>query len=308
MYYNAMNKLYVSLNCTENPSQLLRLLHDGQEYKPHLLHATIGETRQKRVRRATVHMHDLYHIVLYTNGSGMFQLGGNDQPFQAGTLALSEPGMLHEYGPLPGGTCEYSEITFDYRSTQDSIPLQIPFADMLATLLGHGVGASRVPVLLDMHHAAQLQEMMQEHIRLRLARDTMSELLAWSCLSRILIFVAQYAFDGAQKAQQRELSGVERVHSHIQRNYARSIHVDELAARAGMSRGHFLRKFKEAYGISPIAFQIEQRIRAAQVLLRTTGLRCSEIANRVGYDDVYYFSRCFRKQSGCSPTAYREKH
>jgi two-component system response regulator YesN len=64
--------------------------------------------------------------------------------------------------------------------------------------------------------------------------------------------------------------------------------------------------FKKSFRFSPPAYQQDLRFEAAQKLLRFTSLRCYEIAQRVGYSNIYYFYRPFKKRMGLTPKRYRQ--
>lgn len=96
------------------------------------------------------------------------------------------------------------------------------------------------------------------------------------------------------------------VRDEILANPARARRLEELATRAGLSVPHFCLLFRRQTGYAPIDFLIRQRIRQACHLLDTTGAPVIAIATEVGFEDPYYFSRCFRRIMGCSPRAYRK--
>lgn len=81
--------------------------------------------------------------------------------------------------------------------------------------------------------------------------------------------------------------------------------VSELAARLHVSVEHFSRLFRAATGRSPMDFLLERRMAHARHLLRESPLAIGEIADRLGYRDVYFFSRQFKEKTGRSPTAFR---
>jgi AraC-like DNA-binding protein len=78
-----------------------------------------------------------------------------------------------------------------------------------------------------------------------------------------------------------------------------------LALRAGMPVDRFARRFHGATGESPRAFLVRARLDAAKAWLRMSDLPVGEIATRLGFCDIYHFSRRFRAHVGCAPTAYR---
>ncbi len=95
------------------------------------------------------------------------------------------------------------------------------------------------------------------------------------------------------------------VKQYLETNYFRETTLEDLARRVPHSPQHFCSEFKKYFGQAPIEYLIRLRLRQARLLLRDHNLRISEIGRRVGYDDVYYFSRCFKKYFGLSPQAMR---
>lgn len=82
--------------------------------------------------------------------------------------------------------------------------------------------------------------------------------------------------------------------------------LDEMCAVACLSRSHLCVQFKRWFGRPPLDYQIEQRMTLAQYLLHDCNLRIGEIARRVGYEDIYYFSKLFKKRLGVCPEAFRK--
>ena len=74
-----------------------------------------------------------------------------------------------------------------------------------------------------------------------------------------------------------------------------------------MSVSWFIRSFKEYTGSTPTQYILSLRISNAQTLLGSTNYNITEIAEIVGYDNPLYFSRLFRKQSGMSPSEFRNR-
>ncbi len=97
----------------------------------------------------------------------------------------------------------------------------------------------------------------------------------------------------------------EAVH-YIDLNYNNEeISLNKVAQTANISPSHFSSIFSQEMGITFIEYLIQKRMEQAKVLLRTTQLRSSEIAYRVGYRDPHYFSFTFKKTQGMTPREYR---
>ncbi len=86
-----------------------------------------------------------------------------------------------------------------------------------------------------------------------------------------------------------------------------SVHsIDELARGLGVSRSHFDREFSNQVGQAPKQFLINCKIIEARRYLESSHLRVGEIAEALGYKDIYFFSRQFKQCCGVSPVKYRQ--
>jgi AraC-like DNA-binding protein len=88
--------------------------------------------------------------------------------------------------------------------------------------------------------------------------------------------------------------------------YFEPLGVDDLARCAGLSRAHFSREFRRAFGESPHAYLLTRRLERAAALLRTTDRSVVEICFAVGLRSVGSFTSSFTRAYGASPTAHRE--
>jgi AraC-like DNA-binding protein len=87
--------------------------------------------------------------------------------------------------------------------------------------------------------------------------------------------------------------------------YGELLAVDDLARAAGLSRAHFSREFRRAFGESPHAYLLTRRLERAAALLRTTDRSVAEICFRVGLQSLGSFTTSFTRAYGMSPSAYR---
>jgi AraC-like DNA-binding protein len=87
--------------------------------------------------------------------------------------------------------------------------------------------------------------------------------------------------------------------------YSEPLGVDDLAGAAGLSRAHFSREFRRAFGESPHSYLLTRRLERAAALLRTTDGSVAEVCLAVGLQSVGSFTTSFKRMFGVSPTAYR---
>jgi AraC-like DNA-binding protein len=90
--------------------------------------------------------------------------------------------------------------------------------------------------------------------------------------------------------------------------YFEPLDVGDLAAAAGLSRAHFSREFRRAFGESPHGYLLTRRLERAAALLRTTDRPVHDICLSVGLTSLGSFTTCFTRTYGMSPTAYRAAH
>jgi AraC-like DNA-binding protein len=87
--------------------------------------------------------------------------------------------------------------------------------------------------------------------------------------------------------------------------YFDPIDVEDMARAAGLSRAHFTREFKRAFGESPRAYLLTRRLERAAALLRNTDRSVADVCLSVGLQSIGSFTTSFTRMFGKSPTAYR---
>ena len=89
--------------------------------------------------------------------------------------------------------------------------------------------------------------------------------------------------------------------------YFERLDVNDLARAAGLSRAHFSREFRRAFGEPPHTYLLTRRMERAAALLRNTDHSVAEICFSVGLQSVGSFTTSFKRTYGVTPTAYRVK-
>lgn len=102
-------------------------------------------------------------------------------------------------------------------------------------------------------------------------------------------------------------AGIDGAREYIDRHLADPLTVDHLARLAGLSRFHFIRRFRAAVGETPHRYLRRRRLERAAELLVTTAYPVTEISDRVGFQSLGSFSTLFRRFTGESPVEYRAR-
>ncbi|WP_299183424.1 AraC family transcriptional regulator [uncultured Neptuniibacter sp.] len=141
------------------------------------------------------------------------------------------------------------------------------------------------------------------------ARESTYNINAYICAANQLRQILSHIALLQPLARQKQSRGgldIERVHSLMQTHIHEQLDLDTLAGSISLSKYHFVKKYKEVTGTTPINHFIQLKIERACHLLDTTNNGINEVAFAVGYEDAYYFSRIFKKLMGVSPSQYRK--
>ena len=93
----------------------------------------------------------------------------------------------------------------------------------------------------------------------------------------------------------------------IENHYSEEVTLEKLAQDHFVSPTYLSRIFKETVGMGPINYLIQIRLAHAADLLKEGKTTIKEVAQMVGYQDAYHFSKSFKKQYGTTPSAILSK-
>lgn len=225
-----------------------------------------------------------YYSVI--DGAGRFAI-------HAGEALLVPRGVRHTVAMPKGGVLHHAHIQFSFFGSTDVLH----FFDVPSRVGGKAAQAI-AEVTRDLHAEMELpfspRRAVVQAIRRRMLCGMLLDRIAG--VSR----VREAASDGLT-----ELSRLERPLRYLDEHVADDICRHELARQAGLSDTRFHYVFKSATGLSPMAYLKNVRMRKAQALLLQSDLQISEVGARVGYSDVFHFSKVFKRAFLKSPTEYR---
>ncbi|MDF2652948.1 MAG: two component transcriptional regulator, AraC family [Paenibacillus sp.] len=105
----------------------------------------------------------------------------------------------------------------------------------------------------------------------------------------------------------RELSTVEQVMEYVKAKLPGEVSLQEAAAKVHLNPSYLSHLFKQQTKVNFVDYVMTKRMEEAKKLLSTTSLRISDIAERLGYSDLSYFSNTFKRFVGQSPSEYRKE-
>jgi transcriptional regulator GlxA family with amidase domain len=92
----------------------------------------------------------------------------------------------------------------------------------------------------------------------------------------------------------------------MEENIEKPLSLDEIAAATGLSRRQIERLFKRHLNCVPKRYYLQMRLRRARELLLQTSMPIIDITTACGFQSPPHFSRCYRAQFGCPPSAERQ--
>jgi len=137
------------------------------------------------------------------------------------------------------------------------------------------------------------------------AKDVFADLLLKELIIRLLQTQARFLLiDNAESLlSDHRLAFVIR---YIRDNLSQDFSVESLADKACMSKSHFFKCFKNTFGVSPIEYVNAERIKQAKKLLLDRRKTLSEVCFQVGFNNLSYFIRQFKRQEQMTPTQFRK--
>lgn len=211
-------------------------------------------------------------------------------------IIITPPGERHSYEFDPDHPVEHIFITFSWESEKDASD------DLLGcneSLCLHSVEETFVPTLIK-----QILYLSSKKVYLW---DKRCKLLLASALAELEGLRGMNTNTHAPIMDTQRSLPIHKALDYIDEHLSQPITVAEIAEEIGWTHAHFTRKFVQHTGITPQKAILIRRIeRACQMLVQETR-SISQIAYEVGFQDVHYFYRVFKKIKGITAAKYREK-
>ncbi len=238
-----------------------------------------------------LHWHDRMELLLLHKGSIRVQVGEETVVAAAGDVVVIGPTRPHTAVALESGAT-YSVYMFDVAALRSENPKICETLDAIA--------AARKrfrPIVTDRAIARACRELSALRKR-RQPGDELTETgLVYLLLGRLC--AAHLAED-----QPVETGRFSEVTDYIAAHYAEPLTTASLSARFGYVEAYFSRRFKALLGLPPMTYLRVVRLEAACERLRRGEEPLHRVALSCGFSDQNYFSRCFKRHYGMTPTEY----
>lgn len=252
------------------------------------------------------HWHTEYEILLFNDGAGTMQINADRFPFRAGTIVFVRSGAVHGMTPAKGTSYAFSAVCFGRElidsAAGDAIQRKYITPEAEGTLL--------FPACIPREHPLW-EALAAPFLEIRSAGKqgfAGRELLVKSDLLRIwyLLSTSPVPTGRPTAVPEEKFLLLRQILQELQARYAEDLTLGALASSFHMSEGQLCRFFKRGTGMSVISYLNDYRITVACRMLREGNEPVGRIAASVGFRNISYFNRVFRRLVRCTPAAYRK--
>ena len=225
-----------------------------------------------------------YELVWIVKGRGQIVIQERTTTVAAGDLICFRPGVLHSLAALDEPYMEFYGVHFTPPPETDDLP---------------------IPNVMHLEAPYRIEALFRE---LYEAHSQKTYFYQWRqnvVLEQILCELMETA---EQKKAPAEAMRIRRVLAYIHEEPCRAFSLEELLRQAGVQKTVFLQSFRRVTGMTPKRYVLALRMAYARELLLETDLSVAAIAEKCGFDDAFYFSRCFRQHFAASPRQYKKEY
>lgn len=232
--------------------------------------------------------YDLWHVL---SGSGSMRINGESFPINAGVCFLLRPGDRVEADQHPDD--RLSVIFIHFRASSGSVDALCPPPPRYSEIVDTNRFESLLNRLLELHDTS----------------PDWSELeFEWTMKLLLLeLHRVERMTDGKERSTYKHKQTVHRLIDLLRQHIGSRPDYDRLADAAQLSKRYVSLLFKQHTGLSLKQYVTKLRMERARALLAETGMTAAQIAEAVGYADLYVFSKMFKEYHGVAPTYYRER-
>ncbi|MDF2568273.1 MAG: DNA-binding protein AraC-type [Oscillospiraceae bacterium] len=219
-----------------------------------------------------------YYLLHYVfSGSGVFHIDGTDYVTSKGQISIIHPNKVNVYYTDDNNPWHYSWIGFE-----TSLNIHVIKNNHLITL------PQAEHIFSDLKNADKVQKGREYY--------TCAKIYELITLLEHLDSTVDATYDYVAKAK-----------NYMDINYPLSVSFESLASSLGLSRNYLGKIFKEYEKITLYQYLTNVRLVKAIELMSMHHSSVSDAACRVGYPDIYTFSKAFKRKFGCSPSSYINK-
>lgn len=245
----------------------------------------------------SLHWHDRMEVLLISSGRMVVTVAGQRYEIGEGELAVFSPGVPHS-GVSGDGGVTYYVIMFDIGKFYNSTGAGGKFLEPL--------NEQRVMFESAVKNAEVISS-VKEIIKLHKNTDESSSLVEVGEVYRLIGLLFKNCLSQMQ-SDMHDSGRFKEVLEFVNQNFTSAITTQTLCKKFGYDETYFCRRFKTVTGLSPMVYIRILRLEKAKKLIKEGGVQINDISSACGFTEQGYFSRCFKKHYGITPSEYAKKY
>ena len=250
-----------------------------------------------------LHWHDDMEIIYIKKGHGYVTVDFKQYKVSSGTIVLILPGQLHSIEQFDDLSMEYENIIFNVNMllprTEDASS-----TGFLRPLLNGQLTVPSIYSVVSEHYDA-LSACIDACDEICKTKPLGYELYLKGKLFEFFYILSNRCRNEKNPRTAKSLDKLRIVLKLVENSYMHKITIAEVADRIDFSESHFMRYFKENMGTSFVDYLRDYRLTMAARLLQVTDNTILTISEEVGFENLSYFNRAFKKKYGMTPREYR---
>jgi AraC-like DNA-binding protein/mannose-6-phosphate isomerase-like protein (cupin superfamily) len=255
--------------------------------------------------RVPIHWHDYMEIIYIKKGHGYVTVDLKQYKVSGSTIVLILPGQLHSIEQYDDLSMEYENIFFNvnmfFTRTEDTT-----VTDFLRPLLNGKVSVPTVFTSISDHYDA-ISACIDACDEICKTKPEGYDLYIKGKLFEFFYVLSNRCREVKTTHTTKSLDKMKIIMKHVENHYMEKITIADIAEVAGFSESHFMRYFKETMGVSFVDYLRRYRLTMATRLLLASDASILSISEEVGFDNLSYFNRAFKKEYGMTPSRYRKQ-
>ena len=254
--------------------------------------------------KVPLHWHDEMEIIYIKKGHGYVTVDLEQHKVSGGTIVLILPGQLHSIDQYDDLSMEYENIIFNINMLLSRID-DTSSAGFLRPLLSGQITVPSIYSVIYPHYES-IAACLDACDEICKDKPEGYDLFIKGKLYEFFYVLSNRCRNEKNPRATRSLDKMKTILKYIETNYAQKISIAEVAESVDFSESHFMRYFKENMGTSFIDYLKEYRLTMASRLLIASDATILSVAEEVGFDNLSYFNRAFKKHYGVTPSQYRK--
>ena len=254
-------------------------------------HTHLTLTQKSVIRQAKLHLHDYYELEIVLSGSGTQNLNGTIYPISTGSVYFLTPIDFHAI--TPEDSLEVATLAFD--DTLLTPQLQQLFMNRRENFIFQA--DSRVTHTLQTLFSLLPEQTAQD--------DEFSQNCLKNLLELVLFTIARAKNEGSSAGALQTSQQVQQSMQFLFCHFREDISLEEVARQSGYTPNYFSTLFHEVTGEKFVEFLAKLRLNYAKMLLLSTDLSVTHVAEKSGFGSASNFFRRFQQAVGVAPSAYR---